>query len=69
MGIFVDIFEGDGDNIMIFRIKSEFGIIMKKWLDKNYVIKNIGKRFYVFYGIKGVKLSKIVIVGVFVEMY
>lgn len=42
------IFEEDGDNIMIFWIKSEFWIVMKNWLYKNYV--NIEKRFYVFYG-------------------
>ncbi|XP_065929397.1 uncharacterized protein [Magallana gigas] len=58
----VDILEGDGDNTMISRIKSELGITMKKRLDKNHVIKNIGKRLYALHGTKGVKLSKTVIV-------
>lgn len=42
-GIFVEILEGDGDNIMILRLKNEFGINMKKCFDKNYVVKNVGK--------------------------
>lgn len=54
--------EGDGDNTMISRIKSELGITMKKRLDKNHVIKNMGKRLHALHGTKGVKLSKTVIV-------
>lgn len=58
----VDILKGDGDNTMISKIKSDLGTTMKKRLDKNHVIKNIGKRLYALHGTKGVKLSKTVIV-------
>lgn len=40
----VDILEGDGDNTMIFRIKSDLGITLKKRFDKNHVFKNIKKK-------------------------
>lgn len=42
----VEILEGDGDNTMISRLKSEFGINMKKRLDKHHAVKNIGKQLY-----------------------
>ncbi|XP_056006800.1 uncharacterized protein LOC125658698 [Ostrea edulis] len=35
---------------------------MKKRLDKNHVVKNIGKRLYILHGTKGVKLSKNVVI-------
>lgn len=54
----VDILEGDGDNTLVTRIKNDLGITVKKLLDKNHVIKNIGKRLYALQGTKGVKLSK-----------
>lgn len=46
----VDILKGDGDNTMISKIKSDLGTTMKKRLDKNHVIKNIGKRLYALHG-------------------
>lgn len=48
---------------MISRLKSELGtcINMKKRLDKNYVVKNIGKRLYSLYNEKRVKISEKVI--------
>lgn len=57
----VEILEGDGDNTMISRLKSELGINMKKRLDKNHVVKNIGKQLYCLYNDKSVKISKTVI--------
>lgn len=60
-GIFIECIEGVGDIILIVCIKNEFNIFLKKKFDKNYVLKNIGKSFYVLYVEKGIKLSKIVI--------
>lgn len=57
----VEILEGDGDNTLISKVKSELGLEMKKRLDKNHVIKNIGKSLYALHHEKGVKLSKSVI--------
>lgn len=42
----VEILEGDGDNTLISRLKSELGINMKKRLYKNHIVKNIGKQLY-----------------------
>lgn len=42
----VEILEGDKDNTMISSLRSELGINMKKCLDKNHVVKNIGKQLY-----------------------
>lgn len=42
----VEILEGDEDNTMISSLRSEFGINMKKYLDKNHVVKNITKQLY-----------------------
>lgn len=42
----VEILEGDEDNTMISSLRSELGINMKKCLDKNHVVKNIGKQLY-----------------------
>lgn len=57
----VEILERDGDNTMISRLKSELGINMKKRLDKNHVVKNIGKQLYCLYNEKRVKISEKVI--------
>ena len=60
----VEILEGDGDNTLIAKLKSDLGINMKKRLDKNHVIKNIGKSLYALHhekGVNRVKLSKAVI--------
>ncbi|XP_033763432.1 uncharacterized protein LOC117344711 [Pecten maximus] len=37
----VEVLEGDGDNTLIAKLRSDHGINMKKCLDKNHVIKNI----------------------------
>lgn len=44
----VEILEGDEDNTctMISSLRRELGINMKKCLDKNHVVKNIGKQLY-----------------------
>lgn len=48
---------------MISRLKSQLGtcINIKKRLDKNYVVKNIGKQLYCLYNEKRVKISEKVI--------
>lgn len=46
---------------MISRLKSELGINMKKRLDKNHVVKNIGIQLYCLYNDKSVQISKTVI--------
>lgn len=48
---------------MISRLKSQLGtcINMKKRLDKNYVVKSIGKQLYCLYNEKRVKISEKVI--------
>ncbi|VDI62817.1 Hypothetical predicted protein [Mytilus galloprovincialis] len=38
--------EGDGDNTLMARIRSGFGVNMKKKLDKNHSVKNIVKQLY-----------------------
>ncbi|KAK3083329.1 hypothetical protein FSP39_019577 [Pinctada imbricata] len=58
----VEILEGDGDNTMISRIKTDLGLTMKKRLDRNHVVKNFGKQLYTLHGTKGVKLSKNVVI-------
>ncbi len=57
----VEYLEGDGDNTLIARLRSELNITMKKRFDKNHVVKNIGKSLYALAGMKGVRLSKSVI--------
>ncbi|KAK3109080.1 hypothetical protein FSP39_022671 [Pinctada imbricata] len=37
----VEILEGDGDNTMISRIKTDLGLTMKKRLDRNHVVKTL----------------------------
>lgn len=39
----VEYIEGDGDNTLIARLRSELNLEMKKRFDKNHVVKNIGK--------------------------
>lgn len=39
----VEYIEGDGDNTLIARLRSELNLEMKKRFDKNNVVKNIGK--------------------------
>ncbi|XP_076088707.1 uncharacterized protein LOC143059102 isoform X2 [Mytilus galloprovincialis] len=38
--------EGDGDNTLMARIRSELGVNIKKKLDKNHSVKNIVKKLY-----------------------
>ncbi|XP_053385649.1 uncharacterized protein LOC128545990 [Mercenaria mercenaria] len=60
----IEYLEGDGDNTLIARLKSNLNLTMKKRFDRNHVVKNIGKRLYMLHGEKGVKLSKNVIVHI-----
>lgn len=55
--IFVEVEEGDGDNIVILRIQIEFGVKLKKKFDCNYCVKNIVKYLYEFRNFKDVKIS------------
>ena len=57
----VEYLEGDGDNTLIARLKTELNLNMKKRFDRNHIVKNIGKSMYQLSAEKGVKLSKIVI--------
>lgn len=45
--------EGDSDNTVIARIKTELNISLKKKFDKNHVLKNIGKSLYALHAEKG----------------
>ena len=56
----VETIEGDGDNTLISRAKSQLGVSLKKKLDKNHCIKNIVKTFYELRD-KQVKISNQVI--------
>lgn len=58
----VEIIEGDGDNTLISRLKSQLGITVKKKLDKNHCVKNIVKLLYDLRNNKSVKISQQVIV-------
>lgn len=60
----IEYVEGDGDNTLISRLRSDLNINMKKRFDKNHVVKNIGKSLYALRNEKGVKLSKAVILHV-----
>ena len=53
--------EGDGDNTLISKIRSDLHITMKKRFDKNHVVKNITKSLYQLKAEKGVKLTKTII--------
>ncbi|XP_053392723.1 uncharacterized protein LOC123542269 isoform X2 [Mercenaria mercenaria] len=57
----VEYLEGDGDNTLISKIKTNLGISMKKRFDKNHVVKNFTKSLYCLKNDKGIKLSKSVI--------
>ncbi|WAR24663.1 hypothetical protein MAR_038332, partial [Mya arenaria] len=53
----VEILEGDGDNNLISRLKTNLNLEMKKRFDKNHVVKNIGKHLRTLQSEKGLKLS------------
>lgn len=57
----VEYLEGDGDNTLIARLKTDLNINMKKRFDRNHIVKNVGKSLYSLKNEKGVKLSKTVI--------
>ena len=57
----VEYIEGDGDNTLVARLKSDLNVDIKKRFDKNHVVKNIGKALYALGATKGVKMSKHVI--------
>ncbi|XP_045210249.2 uncharacterized protein LOC123561735 [Mercenaria mercenaria] len=57
-GTTVEYLEGDGDNTLISKIKTNLGISMKKRFDKNHVVKNFTKSLYCLKNDKGIKLSK-----------
>jgi hypothetical protein len=57
----VEYLEGDGDNTIMSKIKSDLNINMKKRFDKNHVVKNVTKSLYQLKAEKGVKLTKTVI--------
>lgn len=42
----VEYLEGDGDNTLIARLKSDLNISMKKRFDRNHIVKNIGKSMF-----------------------
>ena len=60
----VEYLEGDGDNTLIARLKSNMNLNMKKRFDKNHAVKNIGKNLYALNAEKGVKLNKSVILHI-----
>ena len=53
----VEYIEGDGDNTLIARLKTNLNINMKKRFDRNHIVKNIGKRLYALQASNKVKLS------------
>jgi hypothetical protein len=57
----VEYLEGDGDNTLIARLKTEMGLSLKKRFDRNHVVKNIGKSLSELQKKKSLKLSKGVI--------
>ena len=57
----VEYLEGDGDNTLIARLKSELNIDMKKRFDRYHIVKNVGKSLYALKNEKGVNLGKPVI--------
>ena len=60
----VEYLEGDGDNTLIARLRTDLNISMKKRFDRNHIVKNVGKSLYSLHAEKGVKLSKNVIVHI-----
>lgn len=57
----VEYLEGDGDNTLIARLKSDLNISMKKRFDRNHIVKNIGKSMF---ALQEKKLSKSVIMHI-----
>lgn len=57
----VEYLEGDGDNTLIARLKSDLNISMKKRFDRNHIVKNIGKSMF---ALQERKLSKSVIMHI-----
>lgn len=57
----IDYLEGDGDNTLISRLKTELNVEVKKRFDKNHVVKNFTKNLYNLKKEKAIKLSKNVI--------
>lgn len=57
----VEFLEGDGDNTLISKIKTDLNLTMKKRFDKNHVVKNFTKGLYKLKAEKNVKLSKSII--------
>lgn len=57
----VEIIEGDGDNTLIARLKSQCGLSVVKRLDKNHCVKNIIKTLYDLRNSKVVKISNQII--------
>lgn len=57
----VEIIEGDGDNTLIARLKSQCGLSVVKRLDKNHCVKNITKTLYELRNSKVVKISNQII--------
>lgn len=55
------IIEGDGDNTLIARLKSQCGLSVVKRLDKNHCVKNIIKTLYDLRNSKVVKISNQII--------
>ena len=58
----VEYIEGDGDNTLIARLKTNLNINMKKRFDRNHIVKNIGKRLYALQASNKVKLSKSLVI-------
>lgn len=57
----VEYLEGDGDNTLIARLKSDLNISMKKRFDRNHIVKNIGKSMF---ALQERKLSKSLIMHI-----
>lgn len=53
--------EGDGENTLIARLKSDLNISMKKRFDRNHIVKNIGKSMF---ALQEKQLSKSVIMHI-----
>jgi len=44
----IEIIEGDGDNTLISRLKSDLNMTVQKRFDRNHVVKNIDKHYMGF---------------------
>lgn len=51
-GTHIEWIRGDDDNTLIARIKSELNISLKIFVNKNQVLKNIGKSLYALHAKK-----------------